>query len=384
MREVTVSIPCAIPVAGTAGACSLAVWSHSFGLKVFLFMAGKEFGIDVNVGVEGQEAGAADVLAVLVRLDAVGAGAVGRYGAEVVFVGQLGNVDGDDPFEAVAGWAAEEELCNEVFVVQEGVVELLPVGDVVEVHAEEAGVLFQGVVGPGGEGAAEGAIVEVGALVKLGTLDVREGAELFRFLAGVVAADVVVSIDQGYVLVWHRIGNGGLEEGDVNEFGIVSRGGLDIPWPVGAVAFLQVKVEVFVDGDEEFLTGFLPVESGEVEAVTGRNGVELVFVASYLVGEFLVRVEFLMPDMEGLGAPGVGVAADAAIPSGDFHYGLAGVKLAEDVGINAGAVMGFGKDGLARDHLSALRWLKSLRARSTSVTILRPFWRTASQMMWSL
>ena len=143
-------------------------------------------------------------------------------------------------------------------------------------------------------------------------------------------------------------------------------------------------MQVFVDGDEEFLADFLPVELGEVEAVTGRDGVELVFVAGDFRGEFLVRVDLLVPDVEGSGAPGVGVAADAAIPSGDFHYGLAGIELAEDVGVDAGAVVGLGKDSVAGDHLTALLSLKSLRARSTSVTILRPFWRTASWMTWSL
>ena len=336
-------------------------------------MAGKEFRVDVNVGVEGQEAGAGDVLAVPVGLVAVGGLAVGGDGVEVVLVGHFGQVDGDNPFDAVAGWAAEEELGGEVFVTQEGVVEDLPLLDVVEIHAEEAGVLDEGAVGPGREGSAEGAVVEVGALIETGTLEVREAAELGGLLAGIVAADVVEGIDKGNGLVRDGVGDRSLEEGESDESGVAGCGGLDVLGAVGAVAVLQVEVQVFVDGEEEFLADFLPVELGEVEAVAGRNGVELVFVAGDFRGEFLVRVDLLVPDVEGGGAPGVGVAANAAIPSGDFYYGLAGVELAKDVGVDAGAVVGLGKDGVAGDHSSPSRSLKSCMAISTSTTIFLPF-----------
>ena len=242
-------------------------------------MAGKEFRVDVNVGVEGQEAGAGDVFAVLVGLVAVGGLAVGGDGVEIVLVGHFGQVDGDDPFDAVAGGAAEEELGGEVFVAQEGIVKRLPFPNVVEVHAEEAGVLDEGAVSPGGEGAAEGAVVEVGALVEAGTLEVGETAELGGLPAGVVAADVVVGIDKGDGLVRDGVGDGSLEEREADKFGFVGCCGLDVFGTVGAVAVLQMEVQVFVDGDKEFLADFLPVEPGEVEAVAGRDGVELVFVA---------------------------------------------------------------------------------------------------------
>ena len=342
-------------------------------MKVFLFIAGKEFRVDVNVRIEWQEAGAGDVLAVLVRLIAVGGLAVGGDGVEVVLVGHFGQIDGDNPFNAVTGWAAKEELGGEVFIAEEGVVEGLPFLDVVEVHAEEAGVLDEGAVGPGGEGAAESAVVEVGALVEASAFEVCEAAELGGLLAGVVAADVVVGIDKGDGLVRDGVGDGGLEEGESDEFGVVGCGGLDVLGAVGAVAVLQVEVQVFVYGDEEFLADFLPVELGEVEAVAGRDGVELVFVAGDFRREFLVRVYLLVPDVEDDGTPGVGVAADAAIPSGDFHYGLARVELAEDVGVDAGAVVGLGKDGFTGDHSSPSRSLKSCMAISTSTTIFLPF-----------
>lgn len=231
----------------------------------------------------------------------------------------------------------------------------------------------EGAVGPGGEGAAEGAVVEMGAFVEAGALEVCETAQFGGLLAGVVAADVVVGIDKGDGLVGDGVGDRGLEEGEADEFGIVGSRCLDVLGAVGAVAVLQVEVQVFVDGDEEFLADFLPVELGEVEAVAGRDGVELVFVAGDFRGELLVRADLLVPDVEGGGTPGVGVAADAAIPSGDFHYGLAGVELAEDVGVDAGAVVGLGKDGVAGDHSSPSRSLKSCMAISTSTTIFLPF-----------
>ena len=203
-------------------------------------MAGKEFRVDVNVGVEGQEAGAGDVLAVLVGLVAVGGLAVGGDGVEVVLVEHFGQVDGDDPFDAVAGGAAEEELGGEVFVAQEGVVEGLPFQDVVEIDAEEARVLDEGAVGPGGEGAAEGAVVEVGALVEAGTFEICEAAELGGLLAGVVTADVVVGIDKSNALVRDGVGDRGLEEGEADEFGVVGCCGLDVFGAVGAVTVLQM------------------------------------------------------------------------------------------------------------------------------------------------
>ena len=227
-------------ISGLVAGVLSALLSHSLGLKVFLFMAGKEFRVDVNVGVKGQETGAGDVLAVLVGLVAVGGLAVDGDGVEVVLVGHFGQIDGDDPFDAVSGGAAEEELGGEVFVAQEGVVEGLPFLDVVEIHAKEAGVLDEGAVGPGGEGAAEGAVVEVSALVEAGAFEICEAAELGGLFAGVVAAYVVIGIDKGDGLVRDGVGDRCLEEGESDEFGIVGCFGLDVFGAVGAVTVLQM------------------------------------------------------------------------------------------------------------------------------------------------
>ena len=73
------------------------------------------------------------------------------------------------------------------------------------------------------------------------------------------------------------------------------------------------------------------VEAGEIQGVAIRYGTELVLVMRCLIGERDRRVVLIVPDVETLNAPGKGVADDAAIPTGDFHYNLAGVELTQDV-----------------------------------------------------
>lgn len=81
-------------------------------------LSGGVFGIEVGVGIVRKEAGAGEVFAGAVRFDAVGLLDVVGYAAEVVGVGQAVFGDGDDPFEAVAGGAAEQQFRLEVFVLQ--------------------------------------------------------------------------------------------------------------------------------------------------------------------------------------------------------------------------------------------------------------------------
>ena len=66
-----------------------------------------------------EEAGSADVFAGLVHGYAIGLGDVGGDGAEEGGVAALDEVRGDDPFEAVAGGAPEEQHRLEVYVLQE-------------------------------------------------------------------------------------------------------------------------------------------------------------------------------------------------------------------------------------------------------------------------
>lgn len=54
---------------------------------------------------------------------------------------------------------------------------------------------------------AEGAVVEMGAFVEAGALEVCETAQFGGLLAGVVAADVVVGIDKGDGLVGDGVGD---------------------------------------------------------------------------------------------------------------------------------------------------------------------------------
>ena len=82
------------------------------------------------------------------------------------------------------------------------------------------------------------------------------------------------------------------------------------------------------------------VEAGEIQGVAIRYGAELVLMVGRLVGQLDRRVVLIVPDVKALNAPGKGVADDAAIPTGDFHYNLAGVELAQDVHVNVHAPVG--------------------------------------------
>ena len=115
-----------------------------------------------------------------------------------------------------------------------------------------------------------------------------------------------------------------------------------------------MEVQVFVDGDEQILSVFLPVQLGEVEAVAFGDSVELVFVTGDFIGEFLFRVNLFRPNVEGLAAIGKRIPADAAVATGDFHHGLAGVELTQDVGVDARAVMRLGQDGFLTYHSEIL------------------------------
>ena len=111
-----------------------------------------------------KEAGAGDVFAGGVDGDAVGLADVGLDGAEPVEVGVFGKVDGDNPFEAVATGAAEEEEGFEGRVLQECLEGVFYGRQVVEVQAEKAGMGDEAAFAAGGEEAGEGAEVEAAAL----------------------------------------------------------------------------------------------------------------------------------------------------------------------------------------------------------------------------
>lgn len=219
----------------------------------------------------------------------------------------------------------------------------------VEVEAEVAAMLHQVVVGPLGEHTGERAVCEVGSLVLASGVLVFDGAEFLGLGLSVVTGDVVPDIQQRDGLVRSLVRDRSLEEGEGGE-----RLHRDRVAVVGTVALLKMEEQVFVDGDEQILSVFPPVQLGEVEAVAFGDSVELVFVTGDFVGEFLFRVNLFRPDVEGLAAIGKWIPADAAVATGDFHHGLAGVELTQNVGIDSRAVVRLGEDGFSTDHSAAL------------------------------
>ena len=75
------------------------------------------FIVEVCFRVPGEEAGAADVFAGLVHGDVVGLEDVVGYGTEPLGVVAFGQIDFNNPFEAVSGGTAEEEAGLELGVV---------------------------------------------------------------------------------------------------------------------------------------------------------------------------------------------------------------------------------------------------------------------------
>lgn len=163
----------------------------------------------------GQEAGSGDVLALLVRKEAVGSLDVVADGTEDFLVVEMVCADGNYPFDAMAGRAGEKEGGGELRIPEEHFPEHRHVRDVVEVQAEEVRGKLDVGVPAAGEGAAEGDIVEVIGLETGGLGLVCEGAEMLSLLLGVVAAEVTVHLNEGDVLEGNGVAHGALEEGDV-------------------------------------------------------------------------------------------------------------------------------------------------------------------------
>ena len=59
----------------------------------------------------------------------------------------LRQVDGDNPFEAVAGGRCEEKLGLEVVVIQETATDEVDVVEMIEIETQEAGMLFERLLG---------------------------------------------------------------------------------------------------------------------------------------------------------------------------------------------------------------------------------------------
>ena len=124
----------------------------------------------------------------------------------------FGKVNGDNPFEAVAGGTPEEQLRLEVFVRLELAEKALNVLQVVKVEAEQAAVLDELVFLADGEGAGKGAVVELRCFELAGTADVAYPPEVLGAGAGVPADDVVVGVADGYLLCGTVLATGALKK----------------------------------------------------------------------------------------------------------------------------------------------------------------------------
>ena len=60
------------------------------------------------------------------------------YRVEEITMGVFGEVNGDNPFEAIAGRTAEEQLGVEILVKEQLLTQIIEVGQVVEVDAHQA------------------------------------------------------------------------------------------------------------------------------------------------------------------------------------------------------------------------------------------------------
>ena len=164
-------------------------------------------------------------------------------------------------------------------LLQQGAECVFRVGEVVEVEAEESGRGGQGCVAPGGEGAAEGCVVEAGCLVEPGSLAVGDGAEVGSAFCGVRAGDVVPGVEDGDALVRYCVGYRSFEEGEAGSFFYRLVSG-------GAVLFggvVEVQMHLLVEGVEELLAALTVVQLCEVEGVSvGYGSVDVVVVGAFV------------------------------------------------------------------------------------------------------
>lgn len=216
--------------------------------------------MDEGPRVIRQEAGATDVLARRVDLNAVGLLNVSGDTSEVLAVAALREIDGDDPFEAVAGRAAEEHLGLEVFVVQQLLEQGLNIGQVVEVEAQEAGVLLQLVFLADRKGAGKSAVVEALGLEETCPARIPYHSEVFCASSGIAAGDVFPDFVEGNLAIRDGVADGSLEERETgqleDELASLRR---------RCRLCLQVEMQLVVEELQQFFAGFLEVELRKVE-----------------------------------------------------------------------------------------------------------------------
>ena len=264
---------------------------------------------------------------------------VGGDRAEVVAVAAFGKVNGDNPFEAVAGGTPEEQLGLEVFVALELTEESLNVLQVVEVEAKQAAVLDELVFLADGKGAGKGTVIELRCFELAGTSDVAYPPEVLGAVAGIAADDVVVGVADGDLLVRDGVGHRRLEEGEV---GLLDEGRLEKK--AGGLLLAEVEVELVADDLQEFITGFLVEAFGEVQEGAVGDVSGGIVVPGDAARQLGLGVDLLHPDVQRRAGVVPRVAVPAAVVAGDFHQEVGRVVLAEDVGVNVGAVERAGDD----------------------------------------
>lgn len=175
-----------------------------------------------------QETGARQVAALAVNLHAVVIeDVVVEAGEEshlvfperlpVVAVSIEGVRERDHPLQTVARGTAKQQQRLEVRVFLQGLKHGLHILQVVEVEAEVARVLDDGLVRPHREDAGEGAVVELVRLVLPAVPLILDGAILVGAVLGVVADDVVVHIDQVHHLVRVFVRDGSPEDAEARQ-----------------------------------------------------------------------------------------------------------------------------------------------------------------------
>ena len=263
----------------------------------------------------------------------------------------LGEVRGDDPFEAVAGGAPEEQHCLEVFVLQKFPEEFLNVREVVEIQAKEAGVVEEFVFPADGESAREGTVVEFLGFEHPGSFGVADETELLCAAAGVSAGDVTPGIEEGYLLVGRDVSDRGLEEGEVR---LRDERGLEED--AAGLLFSKVEVKFVVEDLQEFVAGFLVEEFGKVQEGAVGDMTGGVVMPGDAVAQPCARIDFLHPDVQARSGVVPGVTVPAAVVTGYPHQEVGRVELPEDVGIYIGSVERLGDDvlfGESAVHVSA-------------------------------
>jgi hypothetical protein len=140
------------------------------------------------------------------------------YRIEEITMGVFGEVNGNNPFEAITRRTAEEKLGVEILVKEQLLTQIIEVVQVVEVDAHQARVLNKGIGVALGKYAREAAIVEAVRLEALRLGFVRDGTKVGGALLSGFAYDVEVGIKQGDGLVGHGAGDGGTEEGENRDF----------------------------------------------------------------------------------------------------------------------------------------------------------------------